>query len=409
MNRTILMSVLILITMSAAYAASTDAPNIRISQVSQTPDPVDAGDYVELRFRVDNFGAPASDYEYEIDYGYPFSLDPGSPRRVSLGTIDSYTGASDGGAVLYWKLRVDENAVPGGNTVKIRYYPVSGADSTFVTREFPVRIGAEEGLLVVSDATIDPADAVPGRRVAVSLDLENLGSAAVRNVRVTSDVEDTSFAPYGSANGRLIRLIGAGQTSTVEFDFFVSPNAALGVEKLPFTITYADSVGDAYSLEAVVGVPIDEAPSYILNLESSQVYTAGSMGDVVFSISNTGSSPLNFVVLTLEDSEHYEVIGPRQTYLGNLQSDDFETGQFSVYVADDTQIPLEAELSISYRTAYGEQISETRTVQVPIYTQQRAQELGLVSNGNGSGAIVFVLIVIAAIVGFVWWRRRKNR
>ena len=398
--------VLLLLAVASVGAQQQSSPDIRISQVSQTPDPVEPGDYVDLRFRVDNLGSPASSFIYELEANYPFSLDPDVPRSVSLGTLNSYTASGDG-AILYWRVRVAPDAVPGErNTVSVRYRPQSAPTDTFVTREFPIRIGAQEGLLVVRDARIDPDEVAPGRRFTVSLDIENLGTARLRNVRVTSNVDGTPFSPFGSANGRLVREIPAGTSATVDFEFFTAPGVTLGVERLPFTIEFSDSIGNQFSLPATVGVPIDEAPSYLLNLEQSNVYTPGSRGEVVVSISNTGSSPLNFVVLSVADSDDYEVLGARQTYLGNLLSDDFETGQFRVFVDRDAE-SLDLDVTVSYRTAYGEQMVEQRTVSVPLYSSERARELGLV-DGNGSGGFVtFIVVVLIAIGGFVWWRRRK--
>ena len=406
--RWMIIALTVLISMSVVSAVQS-SPDIRISQISQTPDPVEPGDYVDLRFRVDNFGASAASFDYEIMLDYPFSLDPNVPKRISVGTADYYRSALGEGATIYWRVRVAADAVPGDrNSVRIRFYPREDDDTTFITEEFPVRIGGQEGLLVVSDARISPEEVAPGRRFTVSLDLENLGTALVRNVRVTSSVDETPFSPYGSANGRIIRLIESGSTASVDFEFFTAPGVSLGVERLPFTISYSDSIGTQYSLPATVGVPIDEDPSYLVNLESSNVHVQGDRGEVVLSISNTGSSPLNFVVLSLDESSDYEVIGARRTYLGNLLSDDFETGQFRIFTADDAPLPLPLAFTISYRTAYGEQVTEHVSVDLPLYTRSRAQELGLVPEQNASGPITLIVLVIAGILGYAWWKRRRT-
>lgn len=400
---------LVLIGVVAA-AGPTSSPNIQISQISQTPDPAEPGQYVELRFRVDNLGSPASDYVYQLDYGYPFSLDPGSVDKVSVGTVDSYQVATGEGAVLYWKLRIDPNAVPGSqNTVKIRYYPANGSDVVYTTQDFVVRIGSQQGLLIVKNATITPSDAKPGQKVHVTLSLENLGTSYVKNVRVNADVTGGSFSPYGSANGRLVTTILAGQTKDVGFDFFVSPDASLGVAQLPFSINYTSAQGTIYPLTAVVGIPIDESPSYLASLESTSVYVPGQKGDITVSVSNTGSSPLDYTVITLGPSKYYDVIGPTRSYLGNLKSDDFETGQFTVYVNKDAPKPLPLNLSITYRTAYGEERTDTASLSLPLYDETQARTFGLVSGGNRGSSIVVFLVIVAAIVAFIWWRRRRSK
>lgn len=390
-----------------AQTASSESAILRISMISQTPDPVSPGSYAELRFRVDNVGGRSEDYVYMIETEYPFSLDDESQRNLSVGSIEGYS-SSGAGALLYWKLRVDENAVEGAqNRVRISYFPRDNPSAKTTTEPFSIRIRSAPGLVGISELVINPLETAPGNSFSLSMKVDNLGSSSIENVRVRFDVSDTPFTPISSTNQVIISRIQGNGQSSVGFNFFVNPDAELKVHAVPVTLEYTDSVGDTNTLSIVLGIPVNAVPSYIINLEDTMVYTASQKGRVVISVSNTGKSPMNFVVMELLDSDYYEIIGPSRTYLGNLRSDDFETGQFRIYSSRDSSESIALQAKITYRDDFGRTYEEYVDVPLRIYSIQRARELGLVPSPNYGGTLFLILILIA--VGVFFYRRSKKK
>ena len=113
--------------------------------VNQDPDPAEPGGYVELRFKLENIGGDyARDMIFEIIPIYPFSLEQGDSARRKLGDMHMHQTGEDA-YIVYYKLRVDKDAVEGKNPIKVRYSVDSG--STWSGKEFDVRIQTHDAIL----------------------------------------------------------------------------------------------------------------------------------------------------------------------------------------------------------------------------------------------------------------------
>jgi hypothetical protein len=401
--------VIMAIALHPAHAQTgSESAILRISMMSQIPDPVSPGGYAELRFRVDNVGGRSEDYVYMIETEYPFSLDDESQRNLSVGSLEGYS-ASGSGAILYWKLRIDENVVEGTqNRVRISYFPRDNPSAKTTTEPFPVRIRSAAGLVTVSSLILEPVETAPGNAFLLTMNIDNMASSPIENVRITLDASNTPFTPVSSTNQKIVsRISGRGQ-SNVSFSFFVNPDAELKVHAVPLTLEYTDAVGEANTLSFIIGIPVNAVPSFIINLEDSAVYMANQQGRVVISISNTGKSPMNFAVLELLESDYYEIIGPHRTYLGNLRSDDFETGQFRIFSSRNSKDRIDLNAKITYRDDFGRTYEEYVTISNRIYDVGRARELGLVPSPNYAGTI-FMLLIIAGIAFFFFRRSKKSK
>ena len=134
---------------------------------------------------------------------------------------------------------------------------------------------------------------------------------------------------------------------------------------------------------------------------------ADSQGKIVVSVSNTGKSDINFAVLELLDTNDYDVVGPTTSYLGNLKSDDLQTGQFNIYVkpTNATSIPLQFKLT--YKDAYDQNVVQEFTLQNRLYDKALAQKLGLLPATSHTGAVIIVVIILA--IGGYWWYRRSKK
>ena len=95
--------------------------NIDVTMVNQIPDPVEPGQYVEVRFKFENTGSEnAEDIEVQILPDYPFSLEPGDSQTKYIGSAHGRQ-IGDIGIIVKYRLKVDENAVEGANDIELRY------------------------------------------------------------------------------------------------------------------------------------------------------------------------------------------------------------------------------------------------------------------------------------------------
>src|SRR3989338_3820788 len=85
-----LASVLVLSVFSDS-ANALEAPKVKIFLLNQDPDPVEPGQVVELRLKLQNDGGGSlSNVKVEVIPEFPFSLRPGDGANQSLGDIAGY-------------------------------------------------------------------------------------------------------------------------------------------------------------------------------------------------------------------------------------------------------------------------------------------------------------------------------
>ncbi|HLC67069.1 MAG TPA: hypothetical protein VJK52_05510, partial [Candidatus Nanoarchaeia archaeon] len=316
-------ALVLLVPLVAAQSATgmkfRGGATLTVTFLSQDPDPVEPGSYVDLRWKVENLGTQElQDVQFVLDVDYPFSLNTPADRVKVLGDVGTQQ-AGDDAIILHWRIRVDENALEGENEVRLSYFI---EDAGVKLSPFPVNIKSSQALLAVESVLMDPAEPAPGDLVNVSITLHNIVDTSVEDVKVKLDLQGMPLATIGSTNERVLERISGGERAVIPFTLAVDANADAKVHQVPLRIEYQNRFGDLFALNTTYGLRIGAASDYLINLEETEVYTDGSKGSVTLSVSNIGKSDLNFVAVELQPTDEYQVVSAAQSYLGNLESDD---------------------------------------------------------------------------------------
>ncbi|MFT4313439.1 MAG: COG1361 S-layer family protein [Candidatus Woesearchaeota archaeon] len=391
---------------SSAFAIqNTDRALIVPTLVNQQPDPVQPGNYVELRFRIDNLGQQAKEYEFELLAEFPFSFDNPSDaqRTVRIGGGESGSSAR----VIHYRVRVDAQAAEGlQNSVRLKYHE-AGRPQSHIISEFPIRIETQRGLVQVNSVQVEPENPQVGSQFTLRIGVENLGNNFIQNVQVNMNTDESGIRPIGSSNKRIISQIHGQETRMLDFTYFIDAQADVGVHQIPVSISYVDSRGEERELETKIGVPINAEPSYVINIQNTDIVVSGTRGRVTVSVSNTGQSSLNFAYLTLQETEDYVILNSPNSYLGNLLSDDFETAQFEIYAHNTDAESIDLQFALSYRDSFYTQFTDEFSLPLRLFDRETAQNVGLLPT-QGRGGLIFFGLLIIGIVAFVWYRKKKK-
>lgn len=381
------------------------APILDVSLVNQQPNPVEPGEVVELNFRFENKGEQkANDIIVEIIPEYPLSLRPGEPATKKIGTIESKQTASAGIEVDY-KLIVDKGAPDGDHEFDIRYKAGEESNVWITVEDFVVDVQSSNALLGITKTFSVPSVTAPGDKTKVSIGLENYASSFLKNVRVQLDLDETPFNPVGSSNEKVISRIYGKESQDVQFELIVDPDAEANVYQIPTTIVYTDILAQNYSRNNIISLVIGDIPDLTVNLESTDVYTKGGVGSVVLRFVNKGTTDVKFLNVQVKESESIEVIGSSEAYIGNLDSDDFSTEEFTLFVKEgDGEVTV--PITIEYKDANNNNYLRDEEIALKLYSSSEAKKRGL-TQGGGSGWIIMVLLVGGA--GFWYYRKRKKR
>ncbi len=365
--------------------------DLRIVIQKYSPSPVQPGTYFDLWLEVQGVGIGLKedvleDLKITLDESYPFSLDAATKATQTIGKLGSNERVT-----LKYKVRVADTAVYGSNEMRFKVMAF-GLKQSITSQPVHIDVKSVDVTLSIQNISTDPASLLPGSKAKVYVVLKNNADTAVREIKAKLDLGSVPFAPVSATSEKDIRILKRGATSKFIYDIITLADATAKVYKVPLILTYRDSSGTQYTKNHTIGFIVDAKPDYKVSLEQSDVLTEGKTGKVVVSISNTGPSDLKFLTLKLLDDKAYEVISKNQEYLGNLESDDFETSEFKIYVKPNGgKAKLKVELD--YKDAYNQRHTEQKTLDLKVYTQRKALAYGVGGKKN-----MFVQILIYAVL-----------
>ena len=389
------MKILALVLMIAILAVPVSAQigeNIELTLMNQNPDPVEPGDSVELRFRVDNEGAESLEaIQVELLESYPFSIN--GPAVKNLGSIDSKTSGTNAFTVKYDVL-VDRTADEASSDIYIRYRVGNGAWVRM--GPFSVEIGSAHAILGV--LSVDSMqDSGAGSVSDFDVVLHNYGKSLVRDVSVKMELGSVPFSPVGTSNIQVIESIPSGESKTASFRLIADSDAQSGYYKTNLFMDYIDDSGNSHSRNATISLLLYDEPKYSISVKKTSVYTPDSNGDVTLSISNIGPSQIRFLTVSLEDGQGYRVVSAeRELYLGNLDSDDFETAEFKIRTGN-ANSPVSLNALLSYSDSFNRQIVKEEVIALPVYSRSDASRFGLLPDQQ-SFAVAFFGIAVQVLV-----------
>jgi LPXTG-motif cell wall-anchored protein len=419
-----LLSILMLAT-AAVQAVSVESPAIDISLMNQDPDPVTPGRYVELRFSVQNKMANtvAKSFEVMLDTQYPFSLDPTESSMQSLGDLPAL-GAGNNVFVVKYKVRIDDKAVQGSTPITLKYRH-EGTD--WIGLQFNVDIRTLDANLAVISVTTKPEIIAPGDEANISIKLKNMADSVLRDVTVKLDLTFSSFldrmstitatdsinaynilpfAPVDSATEQKLYTLSPGEEQTFTYHLITYADAEAKVYKVPVIITYRDEQQISYTKSDVIGLIVGAKPDLSAVIDETDLYAGKQTGTVTVKFINKGFTGIKFLDVRLQDSEDFEKLCCDEVYIGNVDSDDYETADFKIMlknaVAADKSVPMKVD--VEYRDANNHVYKDSYLLSLKVLS---AQQLGAKS-GNSTLTILVIVVIAGGAVYFYLRRRKKN-
>ncbi len=269
--------------------------------------------------------------------------------------------------------------------------------------------------LTINSVTNDPESIQPGEKISLSLSIKNnLGediSGAVITLNLNGNTQtgiaSVPFAPYQSSNEYRIDEISDDDSEKARFELIAFSDAVSGTYTIPVTASYTLDNETKVQNEplGVITVIINAKPKIEISSEESFLIK-GTSGKVTIKIVNSGLGNCKFLNVELNPSTKIEITGPDRVYIGNIESNDFDSADFDVFVSLDAPSTVNLPVKITYTDSQNNPITEDKTIIIKTYTQKEAIGMGLI---KGDNTLVIVLIVVIAIVLFFVYRRIRKR
>jgi hypothetical protein len=405
---TYLAIILIILLTPMVFSLSSTTASLKVTSLRYEPYPVEQGSYFKMWIKLENQGVKTGDsVTFELLPKYPFSLDPNQDVLEEIGRLD--VGRE---VVLEYKIRVAEDAVSGENELKGRYCIDEGI---CVTTTFNIDVKPRDAILSVAEVSTIPNEIAPGDHVSVKIKLNNIAESLMENIRVKLDLyekletatsisyNELPFTPLGSTNEIAIEKLSKGESKEITFDLIADADAEIGVYKVPIVLTYSDSTGTNYTRNYITALILnDEADLYAIVDESTVCKGSSGLVDVRFI--NKGLTDIKFLDIELKESDDYEIKSSNRIYIGNLDSDDYETAEYRISVGS-RKDSVDLLLNLNYRDAINNPYQEEIVVPLSLDNESCNGQ-----TGSRTGLIIFIIVVVGVgIFFYIRWRRCKRK
>jgi len=255
--------------------------------------------------------------------------------------------------------------------------------------------------LTISSVKSNPSEVQPGEKFALELKIENNLDKDVENVIVDLDLnEKIPFAPYQSSNEIRIEEIGEGDEEKVGFDLIAFSDAVSGTYTIPVHIKYNNETENF-----LVSVIINAKPKIDVSSEGS-VLIKGTSGKITLMIVNSGLGDAKFLSVSLSQVNGIDLTSPNRVYIGDIDSNDFDTADFNVFVSANAPSTISLPVELTYTDSRNNEVTENKIIIIKSYTQKEAISLGLINKNN---TFLIIISVVGVLILFFIYRRIRKK
>jgi hypothetical protein len=381
---------------------------VLVSMVNQEPDPVEPGKYITVRFKIANYGRRDTGMiTIGISPEFPFTVVGDGEYEKSIGVLQSRQ-LGDKSEIVEWKLLVDKDAPEGTNQIVIYYTDSLDSGTTVYRDSFSINVRRSDSFLDVVSIQTEPELVEPGQETTLLIKLKNTADSFVKDVRITLGLEDKDITTIGSTNQRAIQKINGNEEVEIRYQILPSSGIPIGIQNIPINIEFKDNLNNLYSRDALFGLKINSPIEYLIYLDETDITQINQKGDISMRVSNPGLDDIRFLTVELKNSPQYRILSAPQVYIGNVESDDYESVNYNIYTkesGDDGVITL--RVLMTFRDNYNKKYTVENEVLLQLYSTDAARKYGLAPTPNYTWAVVLLLLV--ALGFWIYLRRKKKK
>jgi hypothetical protein len=158
-----------------------------------------------------------------------------------------------------------------------------------------------------------------------------------------------------------------------------------------------------------MGIVIGAKPDLSITLDDSEIYESSKSGEIVVKVVNKGVTDIKLMNMKLMPSNKYRILSNDEVYIGNIDSDDYETADFKLFIEKSKEKQIKVPVVLEYKDANNNDFKETIELTLDLYSALEAKKFGL-KKGNGFvGNLVIAIIVVAGLFIYRKWRKHKKK
>lgn len=258
--------------------------------------------------------------------------------------------------------------------------------------------------LTIDSVSSNPKEIGQGQIADIEILLRNDLDQTLEDITITLDLTGIPFAPYESSNEIFVEKIKKDRTEAIEFKLIALSGADSGIYRLPIKMRYNKEDESKIEKTELVSLVIKSQP--ILSVEGENVLIKNQKNELVIKVINKGMEDVKFLEIELGNSGHFSLLSQKNLYLGNLDSDDFESAIFSIFIKENAQNLVNIPIHLRYRDSSNKEYSETQNLELRFYDREEALKLGLIKRSN---VPVIIGVIISLILAYIIYRIIRGR
>lgn len=389
----VVLAVVLMVLFAAGASAARKGPFVSAEVLKYEPSPVEPGNVMEVWVSVTNEGTTTEDFQIEFVPEFPFELGPGEDELKTLSALPQGENA-----IIKFLIYVDPKAPTADKDIKFNYK--YSASPQWTQLKSPISIKATGAILNIESYKTVPDVSKPGDTIEVELFFRNSGSLDVKDVDVTLNIE-SGFSTIGSGNSKRISFISTGGIASVKFSMIADTSAEIKVHSIPVSLSFKDNRGASYTQDTRFSLVMAAEPELTAVVDSTTISSENTPGTVTLKVINKGIMDLKYLNMRLASTEQYEVLSAsNEAYIGNLDSDDFETVDF-IIKPKSKNVQLWA--IVEFKDTYNKEFERQFYLPLRVFS---AAELG---TGGSSLPFIIGTVVVLVIIGYMIYRYKKKR
>ena len=403
-NYVLILLTVIIAALISGPALGAETPVLKATLLRYDPTPAQPGEYITAYVQIENIGGKATkNARIEFIDSYPFSMDDPQEKRDDIGVL----GAGQA-YVTDFKIRVNEGAVEGTNPLKFQITD-DYTSNIFIEKIFNVNVQTHDADIGIEKIRVTPPEIEPGGKARVSITLKNTADSTLKDISISllfysaagGKAVDLPFAIEDSISKKTVKRLDSMKNITFEYPIRSYATVKPGVYKIPLAWEFFDGTGQKYNKTDFITLIVNPQVNLYVTIESSELTKESKIGDVVFRIVNRGFGEIKLTNLRLLPSKDYELLTPyTQAYIGNIDTDDYETAEFKIMAKSDS---LSIPYSLDYKDSLNTEHVMAGNLTLKVYS---AKDMG---NSKSNFWPIVIALAIAAGAGYWIYRRMKKK
>lgn len=251
----------------------------------------------------------------------------------------------------------------------------------------------------------------PGENGFLNITLKNNGKSEVSDIEIELALPN-EFQFYKDSSKIKMSQMMSGQEKEISYNIIPTPSSKEGIYKANMTIDYIShfgandiNVGQNQQDKFSLGLIIQSYPSLFAILESSEIYNGNGAGSVSIKFVNNGTSDIKFLTVNLKESLDYEIMAEPIYYVGDLDSDDFQTVSYNIKLNGEKS-ELILPVSVNYKDSLNQDYSNEFYIKLKI---RSASDSGKTNNNYFYYIIAGIVVLIIVVIYFYVKSTRRKK